>query len=100
VAGQLRAEGAEVRVYDPQAMDNARRAYPELTYAEGVMEAAEGADIVALLTEWEQFRAIDPERLGAVVASRVVVDGRDALDAEAWTAAGWDYRALGRPASA
>jgi UDPglucose 6-dehydrogenase len=60
------------------------------------MEAATGARVVALLTEWEQFRAIDPHRLGQVVAARSVVDGRHALNAETWRDAGWDYRALGR----
>jgi UDPglucose 6-dehydrogenase len=96
VARMLKEEGADVRVYDPQAMDNARRAYPDLHYADGVMDAADGATVVVLLTEWEQFRAIDPSRLGAVVAGRSIVDGRHALVAEEWQAAGWDYRALGR----
>ena len=96
VARMLQEEGAVVSVYDPEAMDNARRAYPDLHYASGVMEAAAGSAVVALLTEWEQFRAIDPELLGRVVGARRVVDGRHALDAAAWRAAGWDYRALGR----
>ena len=62
------------------------------------MEAAAGADVVVLLTEWDQFRAIDPDHArAAVVAARSVVDGRHALDADAWRAAGWEYRALGRP---
>ena len=96
VSRMLQEEGADVRVYDPQAMENARRAYPDLHYADGVMEAAEGASVVLLLTEWDQFRSIDPEQLASVVAGRVIVDGRHALDAEAWRAAGWVYRALGR----
>ncbi|MEV8378614.1 UDP-glucose/GDP-mannose dehydrogenase family protein [Kribbella sp. NPDC056861] len=96
VARLLQAEGAIVRVYDPQAMDNARKAYPDLHYASGVAEAAEGAQVVALLTEWDQFKDIDPEWLGETVAVRAIVDGRHALDPVAWQAAGWDYRALGR----
>ena len=60
------------------------------------MEAAAGARVVVLLTEWDQFRSIDPALLGEVAAGRSVVDGRHALDAEAWRAAGWTYRALGR----
>jgi UDPglucose 6-dehydrogenase len=96
VSRMLQEEGADVRVYDPQAMENARRAYPDLHYADGVMEAAEGAAVVLLLTEWDQFRSIDPDQLASVVAGRVIVDGRHALDAEAWRAAGWVYRALGR----
>jgi UDPglucose 6-dehydrogenase len=96
VARMLQQEGALVTVYDPEAMDNARRAYPDLQYADGVMEAARGAAVVVLLTEWDQFRAIDPVLLGKVVAGRSVVDGRHALDVATWRAAGWDYRALGR----
>jgi UDPglucose 6-dehydrogenase len=96
VARLLGAEGAVVRVYDPQAMDNARRAYPDLVYATGVADAAAGARVVALLTEWDQFREIDPAWLGDIVESKAIVDGRHALDPVAWRSAGWDYRALGR----
>jgi UDPglucose 6-dehydrogenase len=95
VARLLQKEGATVRVYDPEAMDNARRAYPDLHYADSVAEAATGAQVVALLTEWDQFRQIDPRWLGAIVAVRAIVDGRHALDPVAWRAAGWAYRALG-----
>ena len=96
VARMLQAEGATVRVFDPEAMPNARMAYPDLEYSASVMAAADRTDVVVLLTEWGQFRAIDPVRLGETVAARSVVDGRHALDAVAWRAAGWEYRALGR----
>jgi UDPglucose 6-dehydrogenase len=96
VARMMQQEDAEVRVYDPKAMKNARRSYPDLRYANGVLEAADGAHVVALLTEWDEFRTIDPHVLGEVVAKRSVVDGRDALDPDIWRSAGWDYRALGR----
>jgi UDPglucose 6-dehydrogenase len=96
VARMLQDEGAEVRVYDPQAMPNARRAYPDLAYGESALEAAAEAEVVVLLTEWDQFRAMDPAELGKVVASRVIVDGRHALDPAEWRRAGWRYRALGR----
>jgi UDPglucose 6-dehydrogenase len=98
VARMLQQEGAVVTVYDPEAMDNARRVYPDMHYAGGVLEAAKGATVVALLTEWEQFRSIDPDRLGQVVHRRSVVDGRHALDPTTWRVAGWEYRALGRAA--
>jgi len=97
VARLLGREAQAVQVYDPEAMDNAKRLYPDLTYADSVMEAAAGADVVVLLTEWAQFREIDPVALGAVVRGKKVVDGRHALDPVVWRAAGWDYRALGRP---
>ena len=79
-------------------MDNARRAYPDLHYADSVAEAATGAQVVALLTEWDQFRELDPEWLGDLVAVRNIVDGRHALDPTTWRQAAWDYRALGRAA--
>ncbi len=96
VARLLQEEGAIVRVYDPQAMDNARRVYPDLHYASSVAEAASGAQVVALLTEWDHFREIDPVWLGELVAKKAIVDGRHALDQLAWREAGWDYKALGR----
>lgn len=98
VADMLRAESADVVVYDPEAMDNAKRVYPQLTYADTFALAIKGADVVVLLTEWDQFRSADPEMMGELVSSKAIVDGRHALDADAYRAAGWTYRALGRPA--
>nr|WP_061962615.1 UDP-glucose/GDP-mannose dehydrogenase family protein [Demequina flava] len=98
VADMLRAESASVVVYDPEAMDNARRVYPQLEYANTFAECVKGADVVVLLTEWDRFKDADPEMMGELVARRAVVDGRHALDADAYRAAGWEYRALGRPA--
>ena len=98
VADMLRAESARVVVYDPEAMDNARRAYPQLEYAPTFAECVKDADVVVLLTEWERFRSADPEMMGELVRRRAIVDGRHALDADAYRAAGWEYRALGRPA--
>ncbi len=97
VAGQIQLQGAQVTVYDPKAMDNARKMFPALTYADSAMDAAGGAHVVLHLTEWQEFRAMDPEELGSVVAERRILDGRNVLDPVAWRAAGWTYRALGRP---
>ncbi len=97
VARMLQESGAKVRVYDPEALENARRAYPNLEYAHSTLDAARDADVVVLLTEWTEFREIDPAALGDVVAQRKVVDGRHALDPVAYRAAGWEYCALGRP---
>jgi UDPglucose 6-dehydrogenase len=97
VAGQLHLEGALIAVHDPKAMDNARQKFPTLTYAESTIAACRGAEVVLHLTEWPEFRELDPAVLGEVVAARNVVDGRNCLDAEAWRAAGWTYRGLGRP---
>ena len=98
VARMLQAEGAIVRVYDPEAINNARASYPELSYADSLDDAVINADVVALLTEWQEFRDADPDHLGTLVAHRCVVDGRHALDADDFRAKGWEYRALGRPA--
>ncbi|MGC5013615.1 UDP-glucose dehydrogenase family protein [Streptosporangium sp. DT93] len=97
VAVKISEQGGRVTVYDPVAQENARRAHPELSYGQSALEAARDAHVVLLLTEWEEFITLDPEELGTVVASRKIVDGRNALDAETWRAAGWHYRALGRP---
>jgi UDPglucose 6-dehydrogenase len=100
VARMLHDAGAIVSVYDPAAMANARRSYPDLNYAESLEDAVTGANVVVLLTEWDEFKAADPVRLAELVATRFIVDGRHALDADAYQAAGWDYRALGRPVRA
>jgi UDPglucose 6-dehydrogenase len=96
VAAQLQLQGAVVRVTDPAAIENSRRQWPQLDYAESPQEAAERADAVLVLTEWQQYRELDPVAFGAVVAQKRVLDGRNALDRDAWLAAGWSYRALGR----
>jgi UDPglucose 6-dehydrogenase len=96
VAGQLHLHGATVTVHDPKAMDNARRIFPTLTYAGSTMAACRDADVVLHLTEWPEFREIDPAVLGEVVGKRNVIDGRNCLHANAWRAAGWAYRGLGR----
>ncbi len=98
VAAQLQLQGAVVRVTDPAAVDNSRRVWPQLEYAATPEEAAERADAVLVLTEWKQYQQLDPVSFGEIVAQKRVLDGRNALDREAWTAAGWTYRALGRRA--
>ncbi len=98
VARMLYLEGAVVTVYDPEANSNAHRLYPDLNYVDSLEEAVDRADVVALLTEWDEFRSADPDALGARVAHRRIVDGRHALDADDYRAKGWEYRALGRPA--
>ncbi|MER8036267.1 UDP-glucose dehydrogenase family protein [Streptomyces hydrogenans] len=97
VAGQIHLQGGQVTVYDPKGMENARKVFPTLGYADSALEAVRGADVVLHLTEWREFRELDPAELAAVVSSPVVLDGRNALDGERWRAAGWTYRAMGRP---
>jgi UDPglucose 6-dehydrogenase len=97
VCDQLTREGAIVRVHDPVARPNAALLRPDLRYADTVTEAASDADVVLHLTEWADYRAIDPVALGRVVRRCNVVDARCALDAEYWRSAGWTVRILGRP---
>jgi UDPglucose 6-dehydrogenase len=97
VAAQMRLQGASVVVTDPQALENSQRAWPDLTFADTAQEAAAGADLVLLLTEWEEYRRLDPVQFGTIVGAKRILDGRNALDPAAWRAAGWTYRALGRP---
>lgn len=97
VAAQMQLQGAHVTVTDPQAIENARAKWPDLRFAADPLEAAAEADVVLLATEWAQYRELDPDALGAVVAHKRILDGRNVLDPARWRAAGWTYRALGRP---
>jgi len=99
VAGRLHLSGANVRVYDPAANETAAAVWPTLTFAGSVLEACEGADLVIVATEWKEFREADPQAVGEVVAHRRVIDGRNCLDPDAWIAAGWAYRGMGRHAA-
>lgn len=99
VAATLEARGAEVHVYDPKAGPNAERARPGLRARDSVEDACRDADIVLVLTDWDEFRGIEPVALADVVRRPRVVDGRLVLDPDKWRAAGWDFHALGRGGS-
>lgn len=96
VCDGLAEEGASVVVHDPVALDSAAQARPGLRCAKSVWEAAGGADLVLHLTDWDEYRRIDPIELAAVVARRNIVDARSALDQRLWRAAGWSFRVIGR----
>jgi UDPglucose 6-dehydrogenase len=96
IAGQIQLQGASVNVFDPKAMDNSRALFPTLSYATSVIEACEGADVTLVLTEWKQFRELDPAELNDVVRQRSILDGRNCLDRAKWRTAGWLYRGVGR----
>ena len=98
VAAALAKAGADVRVYDPQGMENARLAQPALNYVNSMADAVTGAELVCVLTEWAEFRNADPQALGELVAGKRVIDGRNCLDSVLWARAGWAYRGMGRPA--
>lgn len=96
VAGSLSLGGAAVTVYDPQGMDNARKVFPTLGYAESASEALRDAELVILATEWQEFRDLDPAEVGKLVARKHIIDGRNVLDVASWNDAGWIVEALGR----
>jgi UDPglucose 6-dehydrogenase len=96
VADAIAREGAQVRVHDPAALDNARAAFPELDYADDVPKACELADVVLHLTEWAQYRELDPARLATGVRHARLLDARNCLDRQRWTTAGWTVRSPGR----
>lgn len=98
VAVRLHGLGATVTVTDPAAIENARRIHPQLTYVEDRDEAIRDADALVLVTEWDEYRRqLSPEHASSLTDGRVVVDGRNGLDAAAWRAAGWAYYGMGRP---
>jgi UDPglucose 6-dehydrogenase len=97
IAAQMQLQGAQVIVTDPQAIDNARKKWPDLAYADTVEDAVRDTEAVLVLTEWPEYVALDPVVLRKQVAAARIIDGRNCLDPATWRAAGWTYRALGRP---
>ncbi len=98
VAVKLHGLGAWVTITDPEAIENARRIHPQLNYVADRDEALRGADGVILVTEWDEYRReLSPEHAATLATGRIVVDGRNGLDAAAWRAAGWTYYGMGKP---
>ncbi len=96
IAAQIAAAGATVTIHDPKAIAPARKRFPALGFSEDIEGALKGADLVLHLTEWKIYRELDPAKMAKLVANPIMIDGRNALDREAWIAAGWKFRALGR----
>ena len=96
IAAQIAAAGAVVTIHDPKAIEPAKKRFPALGFSEEIENALKGADLVLHLTEWKVYRELDPAKLAKLVANPIIIDGRNALDREAWIAAGWKFRALGR----
>ncbi|QNN53972.1 UDP-glucose dehydrogenase family protein [Nocardioides mesophilus] len=96
VSAQMQLQGAQVRVTDPRAIENARKKWPDLTFVETVEEAVADAEVVLLLTEWREYLDLEPQVIAKLVEVPRIVDGRNCLQPEQWRAAGWTYRALGR----
>ncbi len=96
VAGSLHLAGARVKVYDPQANASAAAVWPTLEYVDSIETAVLDASVVIVATEWREFREADPAVLVTLAARPYVIDARNCLDVDAWRAAGWAYRGLGR----
>jgi UDPglucose 6-dehydrogenase len=96
IAAQLQAAGATVVVHDPKGIEPARKRFPNLDYQEKVVDAVKGADAILHLTEWKEYRELDPSVIGQLVKGKFIIDGRNMLDRNKWRAAGWRFHALGR----
>ena len=96
IAAQLQAAGASVVVHDPKAIENARKRFPNLGFAANVEECVKDADLILHLTEWPEYRELNPKALASLVKKKIVIDGRNALERDKWRAAGWQFHALGR----
>ena len=95
IAAQLHGAGADVIIHDPKAVENAKRRFPALTFAEDVKVVIADAEMILHLTEWREYREIDPKATRLAVRAANIIDGRNALDRSRWIEAGWNFRALG-----
>ena len=96
ISVQLHAAGAEVVIHDPQGIEPARKRFPNLKYSEVIEDAIKDADLILHLTEWKEYRQIDPAAISSLVKSKIIIDGRNMLDRTMWRSAGWKFHALGR----
>ncbi|TCI00527.1 UDP-glucose/GDP-mannose dehydrogenase family protein, partial [Roseococcus sp. SYP-B2431] len=97
IVPKLVAAGAVVRAFDPEGMEVARPLLPEaVTYVSNAIEAATGADALVLLTEWNEFRNVAPEKLAAAMSGRILLDLRNVYDPPAMREAGFTYHSIGR----
>lgn len=96
IAAHIHNEGGDVVVHDPKGLDNAAARFPALRYEQDLAKALAGADVVLLLTEWQEYRDLDPAATASVVATPRMLDGRNVLEGAAWREAGWAFRGMGR----
>jgi len=99
IAGAMHENGARVTVHDPEALHGVRTRYPHLGTADSITDALADADIVLHLTEWKEYRALDPQELKGLVKNPIIIDGRNVLDLDTWSQAGWKITYLGKPGS-
>ncbi len=98
IVWRLAEGGANVRAFDPEGMEQARPMLPaQVTYCRDALDAASGADVLVLITEWNEFRALGADRLAGAMRGRVIVDLRNVYDPAAMRSAGFEYQCIGRP---
>jgi UDPglucose 6-dehydrogenase len=96
LSARLQAAGAKVRAYDPVAEREARKLMPGLEFADDALSAVTDADAAVLVTEWDEFKQLDFDAVAQAMRGALVIDGRNALDPGAVTAAGLTYEGIGR----
>jgi UDPglucose 6-dehydrogenase len=96
VAAAMHLKGADVRVHDPKAIDNAKARFPTLGYFDSAEEACRNADLIVLATEWDEYTSIDPAAFRSLVKEPRLLDTRNVIDRENWSRAGWQVFSLGR----
>ncbi|KAB2699548.1 UDP-glucose/GDP-mannose dehydrogenase family protein [Ochrobactrum sp. Kaboul] len=96
IVSAIQKAGLSVRAHDPEAMDAAKAVLPGVIWCNSAYEAAEGAGVVALLTEWNAYRALDLKRVAKAMAGKVLIDLRNVYKAEDIAGTGLDYRSVGR----
>jgi UDPglucose 6-dehydrogenase len=92
----LLSAGADIRAFDPEGMEEARKHLPDITYCQDTYETMEGADILVIITEWNQFRALDFDRVGSLMKGRILVDLRNIYGRGESQAKGFKYYGIGR----
>jgi UDPglucose 6-dehydrogenase len=95
VISLLEKSGVKVRAYDPTVTEVIPQ-HPNMKICKNELEACEGTDVIAVLTEWENFRWVEPNEVGLIMNSKVVIDARNLLDRSAWRGAGFHYQGIGR----
>src|SRR4029077_20298447 len=98
IVARLAGDGATIRAFDPEGMQQAKPLLPDnVTYCRDAFDAAQGADALVVITEWNEFRALSPTRLRDAMRGRVLVDLRNVYDPVAMRQAGFQYHCVGRP---
>jgi UDPglucose 6-dehydrogenase len=98
IIDELLAAGAQVRAFDPEAMDNVKAEYGDrITFCKSIYEAVTGADCLAIMTEWNEFRTPDFDKVAANMSAKVIFDGRNLYEPEQMKALGFHYQSIGRP---